>query len=626
MDCQPMIRKGRNAMVPWMALAISVACTDDESAEPHFDGPVAAAVLYPEDGGPFEEPVAFVSNSRSGRITPLDLKGGRLLTDDLAASFLRASYIATGRARILGPIAVWAADTETVTLFVSDFANDVLLEVPYIVSVDSEPVELAPQATEPVFVDADGSGDNASMDDLQLRTGYTTTEDWVVEYDGEYWLATGSRSGPQYLEASFEQEYHTGNRELEFTITGSATAGDYFTLSTDTGIVEHDVGGAVQDLSLAPGTSSLALCVFDRDTGESALSLFDAAQGQLVGTIPLPDGAQPYRLDWDDSGSLLYVADAALSFAYEIIVDMDSPDASSVRQIPAPGPLVDLAYLATDDYERLALAPAGTNRVDILDLATDELLNVNPYTEQVEGLDLGSPVTGLAAAPVPVLTQQTTEWGARIEKDVVVVSLFEGRMVMLDMESGCLVQDATGPHSYEDSSAYFGFSDQGEPSSPYLWEDESSTEHVMVNECAGVALSETWTVTWDEMEQAWWVEGTVSGLQENMAFNDLRYVSDQGAISFTIMSGAAPATEGDQYTLSIVDGVMDFDGDLNGDGSVDKPLELPGRPTCFWYDSGPTGGGWDQLDRRVFALWPIMNSDYTLRARLTSGDIEILWD
>ena len=45
-----------------------LGCQAPEPGLPWFDGPVGAAVLDPADGGPFDEPVGFVSNSRSGTI------------------------------------------------------------------------------------------------------------------------------------------------------------------------------------------------------------------------------------------------------------------------------------------------------------------------------------------------------------------------------------------------------------------------------------------------------------------------------------------------------------------------------------------------------------------------------
>jgi len=601
-------------------------CDPDDTTDPHFDGPVAAAVLHPLQGGPFEEPVGFVSNSRSGRITALDLKHGRLLSDSPSCSFLRSAYVATGRDRILGDIAVFAPADDQVSLLVADLAHDLLVQAPYVTAVDPWPQFVEPSATDPVFVDVDGSGDSVTVDDLQLRRGYTTTEDWVLEFDGDSWEATGSRSGRQGELASFDEAYHTGMRELEFTLLGSATAGDRVELSTDTGVVEHDLGGAVQAMALHPDRSVLAASIFDRDAGSGHLVFFDIESSALLGELVLDEGAQPYRMDWTPDGDRLYLADASLAQAWEIAFDADDPLASTLSSIPAPAPLIDLAFVETELGERLAMAPVGLNRVDLYDLSSSSFVNVNPYTDEPVGLDLGTPVVGLAAAPFPVQLQQTTEFGARAVEPVVVVSLFSGHMVQIEAASGCLAQDESGPRSLESDSDSFSFADYGEASDPYIWEDEATERRIAVSSCAGVARSEEWQLLYDGVEQAWWVEGDLSELQEGMALNDQRYVSDEGAISFTIMSGVSPVTDGDRYYATVRDGVLRASGDLDRDGDEEQYFELPGRPSTFWYDAGSTGGGWDELDRRAFALWPITNSDYVGRVRLSSAHTEVIWD
>ena len=625
MDRQPVTTPALALLAP-LGLLFAWGCTPDDDTDPHFDGPVAAAVLHPDQGGPFDEPVGFVSNSRSGRITALDLKHGRILTDSPTASFLRAPYVATGRDRILGDIAVRAPDTEQVTLFVADHRYEVLVEAPYIVGVDTWPELIQPTASDPVFVDADGSGDSATMNDLQLRRGYTTTEDWVLEYDGEQWTVTGSRSGRQGEQAPMDEPWHTGWRELEFELSGTATAGDRIELSTDTGVIDHDVGGSVQAMAMHPDQGLLALSVFDRVTAVASLVLFDPGAGEVLAQLALADGAQPYRMVFTPEGDRLFVADASLAAAWEITLDVADPGASAVRELAMHAPLADLAFIDTELGERLVVAPVGLNRVDLYDLATESFVVVNSYTGDPWGLDLGSPVTGLAAASFPVRLPETTEFGARVVEPTVAVSLFSGQMLQLEATTGCLAQDEGGPRSLEGDTNSFGFEDLGDASDSTIWMDEATERHVTVNSCAGIAQSEEWQVVFDEVDQSWWVEGAESAEQDGRAFNDLRYVSDQGAISFTIMTGLAPATDGDRYYITVDDGVLRASGDLDRYGDDEHYFEMPGRPAAFWYDGGPTGGGWDQLDRRAFMLWPITNSDYVVRVRLSSAEGEIVWN
>jgi hypothetical protein len=602
------------------------ACSKTTLIDPHFDGPIAVTVLQPETGGPFLRSVGFVSNSRGGRITPLDLKAGRILSDDPAASFLRGSYLATGDARILGDIAVHAPDTETITLFVGDFLTSRLLEVPYVVGFDRAPIEVVPQAGEPLFEDLDSSGDETYVAGLHLRAGYTTTETWTFVYREGGWDIEGSRSGKQALQAFFGAQYRTAYRELEFELTGSATEGDRITLTTDTGIVEYDVGGAVQGMALSPDQAVLALSTFDRDTARTGLVLFDTASRLVLGSIPLPEGSQPYRLDWDDAGERLFVADVSLPQFYEIEVDRAVP-ADSLLQVHATAlPLTDLAWIAIEGTERLVLAPVGQNRLELLDLPTGLLVDPNPYTDEILGVDLGSPVTGLSAVPLLVPTNEVTEWGAHYERPLVAVSLLNGSMVLLDAGTGCLAPDRYGPRSYEASSDNYAFTDLGAASDPLMLEDEATGRHLTVNACPGLAVDESLSIVYLESEQAWRVEGSRSGPRDELAYENQRYISEDGLIGFTVMSGLLPSTDGDRYTATLKSGVLRVVGDLDGDETVDRPFMLPGRPQAFWYEAGATGGGWDAPVTRIYGLWPIVNSDLVVRARLDKGNPEVIWE
>ena len=55
-------------------------------------------------------------------------------------------------------------------------------------------------------------------------------------------------------------------------------------------------------------------------------------------------------------------------------------------------------------------------------------------------------------------------------------------------------------------------------------------------------------------------------------------------------------------------------------------VELPAAPVLFEYTAGPTGGGWDPVDRRTFALLPVTNSDFTVRVRLEAWSVEAIWE
>jgi len=609
----------------FVLLGFALSCADEIPAEPHFDGPTGMAVLQPDVGGPFTEPVAFVANSRSGRITPLDLKHGRLLSDDLASSFMRASYLPTGSDRILGELAVYAPDEATITLFVADKASGTLLEVPYVIGFDQEPIEVEATVGEVVFVDADGSGDTATLDGLTVRTGYTTTEDWSISYDGEQWWVEGTASGDQSVRAGFDTAYHTDDRELEFTIVGTATVGDRFEVSTDSGIVTHEIGGTVLALAMSPDQTALAASLYDTASGEASLVVLNPADGAVLGSVSLPEGASPYRMHWSADGQL-FVSDTALPNVYELRLDTSDVSGSEISIYSTDGPSFDVAAITTDAFSHLAVAPVGASRVDLYDLSTGERIAVNAFSGGSHGLDLGSPVTGIGALPIASRVPQENEWGAQLETHAIAVSLFKGELVLMDAETGCLVQHEEGPYSYGSSTDSYVFTDVGSASDPYINTDDVEGQAVVVNECAGVAVDQTWDIRFDEIEQAWHVEGSRSGEQASFASEDERYVSDEGDISFLILSGASPSTDGDTFSVTVDDGVMRFSGDLDRSGDSDVYLELPGDPVGFWYDAGSTGGGWDQLDRRAWVLWPLTNSDAVARGRVETGIVEIIWE
>jgi len=157
-------------MILWL-----LACDASDTIPLHFDGPVAGAVL-PEGSTPFFDPVGLVANSRSGTILPLTLKEGRFLSEDPMAPFLRGSSIPTGRSRILSDLAAYT-DGQSVTLWAMDNGSQKLLQIPWITAwTDSGPQEVEPTVSTPQMVDGDGSGDTASISEVKVRAGYTTTE------------------------------------------------------------------------------------------------------------------------------------------------------------------------------------------------------------------------------------------------------------------------------------------------------------------------------------------------------------------------------------------------------------------------------------------------------------------
>ena len=114
--------------------------------------------------------------------------------------------------------------------------------------------------------------------------------------------------------------------------------------------------------------------------------------------------------------------------------------------------------------------------------------------------------------------------------------------------------------------------------------------------------------------------------QEGRANEDKRYVSDNGEISFTVLAGSQPTSDGDSFVFYTDEGILRINGALMAGAVEAAPLELPAAPLVFQYDAGPTGGGWDPLDRRTFVLLPVTNSDLVMRVRVEPWLSEVIWD
>lgn len=600
-------------------------CDDDEAGLPWFDGPVGAAVLDPSDGGPFDEPVGFVSNSRSGTIVPIDVKHVSLLSDIPGAPFAFPRQIATGDERQLDQIAVWASPDDAVTLFAADQRFSVLVEAPYLVGSDPFPERYEATSTDPVFEDTDSSGDSATISDVELRAGYTTTEDWRIEYNGDGWYAFGSRSGEQSARPVAGEPYCSDRRELCFTLSGQATSGDRFTLSTDAGVVEHDLGGQILGLARVPGRDLLIAAVWDGAAGEGHLSFFDPAQGVELGRLAAGAGAMPWRFSFDDTGDTVFIGDARSPVVTVLTLDDADPSASAIRQIETAAPVAALAWSGSDLGPRLFVGLAELDRVDVYDLAADAWVDVNPLDEEVEGVYVRSPIVGMAATSAPVRLQVESAWGARVEAPAVTLTTSGGEVRMIDANTGCFATESYGPVlAVPSSGKTISFNDVGASSDPAFLLDTATGWGVAVNPCGGVAVNEAWSLIYDGVTGTWAVEGTRSDLQELPAYTDQRYVSDRGEVSFTVLEGELPPTAGDAFSFQVDDAVLRIDALPDSSGSS-QSLRQPAVPVLFSARSGPTGGGWDALDLRTYAIVPLTNMDAVMRLRLNTWDVDVVW-
>lgn len=615
-------------LLAWLLLA---GCEEDEPYEGAFDMPTGVAVLTP-DRGPFEQPVGFVANGAGGQIVQLDLKYGRFLTDDPTASFLRGNFLPTGGARMLTDVAAWSPTPSEVTLFAADRAFSTLLRVPYVIGLDDRgfPIEgffVDGEPHERPFV-ADVRSEapgGATLEDIELKTGYSATETWTVEFSPERrgWLVTGSRSGPQDELARSGERFVASKRRIAFTIVGPGEAGDRFEIDVDNGVREVDVGGNPFEIEMAPDHSVLAMAV--QTDGASALRWLDPAEESLL-DVPLAPDAAPGRMAWAPDGDLV-VADTERPAIWVV-----AADGSGAVEHPMPWPTMDVAPLYTEEDGRLVyVVPITGQEVWIYDLDAGAFRDVNASVPGVQGMEFFSPVLGIEAIPLRHLYRDRDNAGARRSGRSVAVSLHRNGVVFMEHPTGCLQQDEFGPRSellggslgdLRDFEANFDI----RGGRPTLQINTGDDRRIVVNRCAGIALKDEWTATFDRTRGAWVVRSDLRGVQEALAFEDERYVSDRGEISFLIRAGNEPTEDGWQFRFRVVDGVLSANGVEEGPDGEDIPFAVPGDPVFFSYTVGPTDVPWDEVDRRAFVLVPAQASDVVGRVDPQEGEVEVAWD
>lgn len=604
------------------------ACTTTEVTRGVFDTPIAVGVL-PAGHGPFEDPVGFAANEVGGLIWPLALKQGRFLTDDPSVSFLRATALPTGSARILTAVAAWAPERGRVDVFAGDAAAATLLRIPYVVGYEEgAPVEApAPTATV-AFVDADGSGDAATLANLQLIAGFAATETWTLTYDGAEWRVSGSRSGPQDVRVGEGVPFSTDDHAWSGEIRGTASAGDTIEVRVDSGLVELDIGGTPRALATSPNQSTIAAIVESADpgapSGYSTSLRMITPEPFSVTEVALPGGA-PTRLEWEPSGTLL-VADAA-NAVHEV-----APD-GTVRTHALPWPALDVAPLFGDRRAVfIAVDPAanaGLSEVYVYDLDAASLVDIEPLTLTIDGMRFPSPVTGLTAMQSPYLVPRPNELGVQRRIRTVAVATANGHLQWMEEGSGCLVAEGFGPRTdYAANSAFqvdYQISDESS-TAPFLEPTVESGRHVVVNPCAGFAREETWVLRYDAAISAWRVRGSVSGEQAALAYEDQRYVSDRGEISFVIRAGLRPTADDTRIEFEILPGALTVNGDNDGDTRRDVDFDLPMDPVYFEFRAGPWDGGYRQVDIRPHLVVPVPGGDLVARIKPQNGTIEFVWE
>jgi hypothetical protein len=590
------------------------ACQDSSRTLNRLDGPVDVALLEP--GTFFEVPVAFASNFRSGRISKLDLKRSNLLVENSPAPWMPSPDLALGADRALSEIALSVSD-DRVDVWVADDSHDELLRANYITGLDAsgKPIWQRPALVgDLLWSDASGAPLSAAplvrLDGLRLRPGRATTESWTAAWDGHSMELRGSSSGLQSEKAVPGTPYETDLGEVAFTLAlaGSELAvGTSVSFTVDSGVVSADAGGLVTALLAPTPDSPWIFATVLPDEGAAFISVWDTITFERVDLLELPEGASPESLSVGHSEGVLWVADSAEIGTQGRVFRIDyvpgDVNTLAVTAIPVPEPAIDVAAGRDPAALRLSVASAFSDAIWQIDATSYLPIDINPSTPEVDASHVGSLIAGLAASTRDVETAILDEDGTRLRSFAVLATTFAGSMYWLDAATGCQVFSTP-------AGAYLGvtpelidstFSDLGYSSNPQLVFDEVSERAITTHACGGVSRSETWLVRYEEELQSYEVEGTISGVQERRVVEGERYISDDGAISFLILPGTRPTTDGDRWTFPINDGVTPA-----------ALQELPGAPLIFTELFDDRDGDWWKVREREIAVVPHAGNDVVL--------------
>ena len=599
-------------------IVCGLGCDDTERAFAGFDGPGDVALLEP--GEFFEVPVAFVASLRNGRVSKLDLKRTMLLVEDGPAPWMQAPDLAFGADRALSEIAL-AVRPGQLDVWVSDDLRDEVLTAPYLRLTDGEHVWNRPAITGgPRFIDASGVEESGgilpTLTSLRVRPGRGTTETWTLTWMGRHYEVRGTASGLQRSRAMPGVRFEADRNELAFVLAlngAEPDVGDTIEIDVDDGVRAIDAGGLVMDLRASLDGSWIFAVVLP-DGADGFLSVYDAVEAVEIDRVPLPTGATPERLALGASDGVLWIADSADTGLGGQVHRVDfvpgDLDSIAISTVPVPEPAIDVAEGRDPDAARVFVAAAYTDAVWMLDGGTYEVLDINPWTEDVDPMRLrggalgtGSPISGLAATPGPARTWEMDERGVRITAYGVLATTFAGEMYWLDAATGCIVNDlpanafldvATGN---EDST----FRDVGQASNPKLTFDSLSSSVVTTNACGGITQNEVWTFRFSELLQAYEVEGTRTGEQVGLCYEGERYTTDGGELSLLIMPGTVATTEGDAWAFPINDGITPI-----------PVQQLPGDPAVFTERFDDRSGEFWKLRERQVVIVPHQANDIVL--------------
>lgn len=593
------------------AVALS-GCRRDEGFISTLRTPGAVAVLDAIDASPYPTPIGIGVERHSGRIRLLHLRRGVQLQDGPFASFYRGATLGTGASRVLTHVAV-TADAGRTTVFALDASQSQLLTIPWITGTTAEgyPERPTPRTFGFAASYVEGDPQEAQARIRGQLNGVASTEQWTATRLPSGWLWRGSRSGPEPRLAQSGVPAVIGGGALAVLIEGRALPGTEVSFQVDSGLRELDLPGRGIDLAHSPDHDQLVLTVRDAN-GASAWKLNPEAPA-LDAPLPLPAGASPGRVAWQDNHSL-WIADTeqAVAWQVDLLDDVATP-------FTVDAPLLDLAPVTLDDGSvRLVTLHADARTVRVWDVDSGDAIDANLLTPESDGVVFEAPVQGIAASPVA-----HGRLGSEERTHSIAASTGDGRVMFVDPRSGCLLPDRLGPRTevLRDGGTQGDFSPNftvDRPRTPWLQPAEDRNRHINVHPCAGVARAEQWEVTFDATLQGWRVFGERSGEQVRIAREDERYLSDDGSVSFLIRAGANATPDGAGFTFRVNPGMLAIDGDNVDDGNREANLDMPSRPV--WFQTLIDG---DLLTRVLIGSGA---GDLFARVNPENADVDATWD
>ncbi len=593
-----------------LLVLVLAGCDFDTRSFAGFDGPTDIAYLPPGDF--FEVPVAFVTNFRSGRVGKLDLKRTNLVVENTAAPWIPGPDLAFGADRALSEIALVEGE-DTLTIWVADDSRDDLLRLPYISGRDDsgEPVWNRPELGEVRFFDADGMLDEGTAPELRglrLRPGRATSETWSLTWNGAGFVVHGSASGLQDGLAVAGSPYETDFGELAFTLSLSELElerGASLEVDVLSGVESAEAGGLVMDLRVSDdGLWVFALVL--PDEGDAWLAIWDAATFEEIDRVLFPVGASPERISAANDEGVFWIADSATVKGAGRIFRLDyvpgDLDTVALTSVAVPEPNIDVAE-GQGERPRLFVAAAFSEFVHTLDSTTFEPIDINPSTPAVDATRLSGLITGLESGAQPIETAELDDDGTRFVEPGIVATTFTGELFLLNADSGCMFWGTPGRAHLDETLTSLStlFQDIGAESNPVATFDVASQRLVTTHPCGGVSRTEDWSIVFDGETQSYEVEGSRSGVQANRLHEGVRYLSDEGAISMTILPGNRPTSHGDSWNFRIDDGIAPI-----------QLQELPGDPLVYTETYDDRSGAYYRLRQREVAVVAHAGNDVVL--------------